>query len=65
MLLKFTVKERVLVLDILDDSDIGKKLEAAKPSSGSFEVDALRVGRAREKSIAAEELEKRIGPKKA
>ena len=26
-------------------------------------VDALRVGRARERSIAAEELEKRIGPK--
>ena len=28
-------------------------------------VDALRVGRARERAIAAEELEKRIGPKKA
>lgn len=28
-------------------------------------VDALRVGRAREKAIAAEELEERIGPKKA
>lgn len=28
-------------------------------------VDAMRVGRAREKSIASEELENRIGPKKA
>jgi predicted transcriptional regulator len=28
-------------------------------------VDALRVGRARERSLAAEELELRIGPKKA
>lgn len=28
-------------------------------------VDALRVGRARERTIAADELEKRIGPKKA
>lgn len=27
-------------------------------------VDAMRAGRAREKSIAADELEKRIGPKK-
>jgi len=27
-------------------------------------VDALRVGRAREKSLAAEELERRLGPKK-
>jgi len=28
-------------------------------------VDALRAGRARERAIAADELEKRIGPKKA